>query len=208
MKIEPDNIYCGDCLELMKEMPDKSVDLVLTDPPYGIGAAREKPHNGWSDYGISDWDLQRPTKEYFNEIRRVSKNQIIWGGNYFSDYLSASMGWLFWDKGQRGFSLSDGELAWTSFNKALRVIDYSRAKALGDVKCHPTQKAVAVMNWCIMENTKPNDLIFDPFLGSGTTAVACIRTGRHYIGMEIDPTYFEIAQKRINLEKSQLRMEL
>jgi len=200
-------LYCGDCLEVMKDMSDKSVDLVLTDPPYGIGADEAAAKNegkwGWKDYGMTKWDKERPKKEYFEEIFRVSKNQIIWGGNYFTDYLYPSMGWLFWNKGQRNFSLADGELAWTSFDKALRAFDYSRALAMKDVKRHPTQKAMALMKWCLALRSVEGEEIIDPYIGSGTTAVACERLGRKWIGIEISEKYCEIAARRIDSEAKQ-----
>jgi DNA modification methylase len=230
--LEINKIYCGDCLELMGGLPDGSIDLLLTDPPYGINAddaahnaaqqrkkaqkpqdkitsaVKSKAGRGWIDYGPGGWDNKRPTRAYFHEMLRATKNQIIWGGNYFADMLPATMRWLVWDKGQRGFSLADGELAWTSYHKALRIIDYSRAKALGDGKAHPTQKAVSVMIWCILEHTDPGDTILDPFLGSGTTAVAALKTGRNFIGIEIDPKYCEIAQKRVDAELAQTKLAL
>ena len=186
----------ADCEEVLAQLPDKCVDLVLTDPPYGIGAGREKPHNGWIDHGISDWDLSSPSANAFKEIRRVSKNQIVWGGNYFTEHLPPSMCWFFWDKGQRDFSLADGELAWSSFNRALRVFSYSRAAALQEGKCHPTQKPVPLFVWCLMKYSKPGDLVIDPFCGSGTTALACHKTGRRFICIDREPKYIEIAQQR------------
>ncbi len=183
---------------------------MLTDPPYGIGAGKEKPHNGWKDYGINEWDNQTPSKEYFDEIMRISKHQIIWGGNYFIQYLYPSMGWLVWDKGQRNFSLADGELAWTSFQKALRIITVPRGRALLDGKQHPTQKSLEVIEACIMyaekNSEKPINIILDPFLGSGTTAIAAHNTGRFFIGIEKEPKYVEIARKR--LEQAQAQQSL
>ena len=184
----------------MKGIPDKSVDLVLTDPPYGIGAGKEKPHNGWKDYGISQWDNARPKQELFIEMARVSTNQIIWGGNYFADLLPPSMGWLVWDKGQRDFSLADGELAWTSFNRALRILDYSRAEALQDGRFHPTQKPMEIIRRILVDLSKEGDIILDPFLGSGTTAVACKELGRKFIGIEISEKYCQMAQRRLAQE--------
>lgn len=193
-----------DCLEFMRSMPDKSVDIVITDPPYGIGAAKEKPHNGWSDYGISQWDNERPKKEVFQEILRISKKSLIWGGNYFTDFLPPTMQWFIWDKGQRNFSLSDFEMAWSSEWKASRIFDYSRAQALQDGKVHPTQKPIALMKWCIEEmKVKNTEVIFDPFMGSGTTGVACMGIGRNFIGCEIDKAYFDIAEKRIKTASMQ-----
>ena len=204
--LELNKIYCADCLELMKEMEDNSVDLVLTDPPYGIGAGDERTHNGWVDYGHNTWDISVPDKSYFDEMCRVSKNQIIWGGNYFTDYLYPSQGWLIWDKGQRSFSLADGEMAWTSFDVATRIKSYARAKALKDKKMHPTQKALEIIKWCVLLRSEEGQTIFDPFLGSGTTAVACINTGRNFIGIEKDKDYFEIAQKRVKEAQGQARL--
>lgn len=147
--MELDKIIKGDCLDVLKEMPDKSVDLVLTDPPYGI-KADSNPIRSRFTHGKTNWDNERPTKEYFDEMIRVSKNQIIWGGNYFIDYLFPTMGWLVWDKQLRNFSLADGELAWTSFQKALRVFSQNRSnyKAM-DGNFHPTQKSEKLMEWCI-----------------------------------------------------------
>lgn len=187
-------IICGDCLDVMRDWHDDSVDLVLTDPPYGIGAdvaqnnaalsrikadGKSKAGRGWKLYEWTEWDKVRPEYNDFLLILRVGKNQVIWGGNYFADYLPPSQGWLVWNKGQRNFSLADGELAWTSYDKALRIFDYSRGKMLPtDDRKHPTQKPLALMKWCVERYTKPTDLIFDPFCGSGTTCVAAKMLGR------------------------------
>ena len=203
MKLKPNNIYQGDCLELIKDIPDNSIDLVLTDPPYGI-KADSSPIRGIYRYEKTNWDDERPKKEYFDEIFRISKNQIIWGGNYFIDYLYPSMGWIVLDKG-RNFSLSDGELAWTSFQKALRIFSVSRVKALMDGKVHPTQKSLKIMKRCIKYADKGSgnkiNLILDPFLGSGTTAVACKELGRKYIGIDISKDYINIAEDRLKRTK-------
>ena len=195
------SLYLGDCLEYMKTMTDKSVDAVITDPPYGInyinGGGRN-PKNGWRDFRADgNWDTWKPTKEYFDEMRRIAKTVIVWGGNYFSDSLPPSQQWLMWDKGQRDFSLADGELAWSSQNKAVRIFSYPRSAMLKENGYHPTQKPIALMRWCIDEIAAANGTIFDPFMGSGTTGVACMQLGRNFIGCEIDPKYFEIAKKRI-----------
>ena len=191
-------LYLGDCLEIMPEIG--AVDAVVTDPPYGIGAdkaaARNKGKWGWTYYGESDWDSERPLKPVFDLILQQSAQQIIWGGNYFTDFLPPRMRWLVWDKGQRNFSLADFELAWTSQNRAGRAFDYPRGLALQDGKQHPTQKPVELMKWCL-GFIPDSGSILDPFMGSGTTGVACVRTGRKFIGIEIDPDYFDIACKRI-----------
>lgn len=202
-------IYHGDCLEIMPLLP--KVDLVVTDPPYGINMDAElhakKGKNGYKDYGVSDWDSNTPPIEVFNLMRSIGKDQIIWGGNYFADKLPTSMCWLVWDKGQRDFSLADGELAWTSFHQALRIKTYARGKALQDGKVHPTQKSITVMKWAIQQ-CKYWDTpisILDPFLGSGTTLVACKELGRNGIGIEINEKYCAIAKKRlINTQRMML----
>ncbi len=207
-------INLGDCLDVMRLIPDKSIDLVLIDPPYGInygGQLKGKgdgnggaDKNGWKSYDCPDWDRERPKKEIFDEILRISKNQIIWGGNYFSDYLPSSQCWFVWNKGQRDFSLADGELAYTSFNKALRIFDYSRSKALQDGKIHPTQKPVALFKWCLDLCSKENDLILDCFSGSGTTAIACHDMKRNFICIEKDEDYYKKSCERLeNFKKQQ-----
>jgi DNA modification methylase len=188
-------IYHGDCREILPTL--EPVDLVLTDPPYGIGAGRERPHNGWRDYGIAEWDRERPAPDVFAAMRAVSTAQVIWGGNYFADLLPPSMQWLVWDKGQRDFSLADCEFAWSSLNKAARIFDHSRAAALMDGKEHPTQKPVALMRWCI-EFFPAAVTILDPFMGSGTTLRAAKDLGRKAIGIELEERYCEIAAKRLS----------
>ncbi len=192
-------LHLGDCLDYMRAMPDKAVDLLLVDPPYGIDIT-----NIWGDakynyrqYENTNFDKQRPDKQIFNEMLRVSKNQIIWGGNYFADLLPASSCWLIWNKMQRNFSLADCELAWTSFKKAARIFDFSRPSNLKENGFHPTQKPVPLMAWCLENYSNPRDLIFDPFMGSGTTGVACVKLNRRFIGCEISENYFKIAEKRI-----------
>lgn len=195
------DIYCGDCLEIMPLLP--KVDLCHTDPPYGIGIDIEfqskKGRNGYKLYDATDWDSAPPQQEVFDLIFSKSKDQIIWGGNYFADKLPIRMGWLVWDKGQRDFSLSDGELAWTSFNQALRIKTYARAKAMQDGKRHPTQKSVTVTKWAIQQ-CKYWDTpltILDPFGGSGTTAVACKELKKACTIIEINEKYCEISRKRL-----------
>jgi len=207
--LEINRVYCGDCLELMKEIPDKSIDLVLTDPPYGILNSC-----GWInqpgkrigkapqiDYSVSfDWD-ERPEKETFDEIIRVSNNQIIFGGNYFP--LPPSSCWIVWDRRNGECSFADCELAWTSFNTATRIFRYRWQGMLQEdmshkeERVHPTQKPLKLIEWCLLKYSQPGDTILDPFLGSGTTAVACVKTGRNYIGIEKEPKYVEIALKRL-----------
>jgi DNA modification methylase len=183
------------------------VDAVITDPPYGIGADSHagKKENGWNQWEISGWDKQRPDKKTFDLFLPLGKIVIIWGGNYFTDWLKPSMQWLSWDKGQDGFSLADFELAWTNQDKASRRINYARSLALKDGKQHPTQKPLAVMRWCINQAGNP-ETILDPFMGSGTTGVAAIQMGRKFIGIEREPKYFDIACQRIEQAVAQPRL--
>lgn len=203
------SLHLGDCLDVMRGMETGSVDFALTDPQYGIDhihAGGRSSNNGWSEnlyYG--EWDKVRPDKVYFDEILRVARVVVIWGGNYFSDYLPPKMRWLIWDKGQRNFSLADFEMAWTNQDKAGRIFEYPRSKALQDGKVHPTQKPISLMKWCMEVMRIPaGATVFDPFMGSGTTGVACAQTGRNFIGIEIDPTYYAIAEKRINAARQQM----
>lgn len=204
-------IINADFRDVLKELPDKSVDLLLTDPPYAIDIVRQlvkkDPYqkHGYKSWKLKEWDKERPTKKDFEEMIRVSKNQIIWGGNYFADLLPASQGWLVWNKGQRDFSLADGELAWTSYNKALRIFDYSRAQALKDGKIHPTQKPVALFEWILNLRTKENDLILDCYSGSGTTAVACYNLRRNFICIEKDSDYYKSSVERLETIQAQMR---
>jgi site-specific DNA-methyltransferase (adenine-specific) len=206
MKDMLNKIILGDCLDVMKDMPDKCVDLVLTDPPYGIGEdIRKKDNSGRLNWESNErWDLTIPSKEYFDEMIRISKNQIIWGGNYFIDYLSNTRCYLIWDKIQ-DFSGADSELAWTSFQKSAKTFRMSRIEFHAkENKIHPTQKPLALMSWCLERFSKPNDIIFDPFIGSGTTAIACIANNRQFIGIEKDPEYHRLACERVEKEKLNL----
>jgi DNA modification methylase len=192
-------VYCGDCLEVLPTLG--RFDAVVTDPPYGVfkktgtdGKMFGKETIYSTDDKAAGWDV-RPGAEVFAAIM-ATKKYVVWGGNYFADLLPPTMRWLVWDKGQRDFSLADCEFAWTSQQKAARVFNYARAKALLDGKEHPTQKPVALMEWCLgfLPDAKT---ILDPFMGSGTTLVACAKLGRKGIGIELDPDYFEIACRRV-----------
>lgn len=189
-------LYQADCAALLPTLG--KVSAIITDPPYGINAARTRnsAKDGWVDYGCDGWDLERPAKEVFDAMLKASYVQVIWGGNYFADYLPVSQQWLSWDKGQDGFSLADFELAWSSQDKACRRINYPRALALKDGKQHPTQKPLAVMRWCIEQAGNP-ETILDPFAGSGTTGVAALQMGKRFIGIEREPKYFEIMCERL-----------
>jgi site-specific DNA-methyltransferase (adenine-specific) len=195
-------------MELMARYPDKYFDLAIVDPPYGIGAENHagKKENGWKQWSKKNWDNQIPNKKYFEELKRVSKNQIIWGGNYMTEYLTPSMGWIIWDKGQRDFSLADGEMAWTSFNKAMRIWEYARAKTISDNKIHPTQKPVALYKWLLDKYAKQGDKILDTHLGSGSIAIACHDYGFDLTACELDKEYFDKAMQRINNHTAQTKL--
>ena len=208
-------IHCMDCLQGLREIPDKSIDLVITDPPYGIGEAAGKNKNRnqltqAKDYGNLEWDNQIPTAEYFDEIFRISKNQIIFGGNYFG--LPPSPCWIVWDKDNSG-DFADAELAWTSFKSAVRIFKWKWNGMLQeDMKhkedrIHPTQKPVKLFEWIIKNYVKEGDVICDPFFGSGSCLVAAVRMGHPFIGFEKEPTYFEKAQIRIKKAQEQGKLK-
>jgi len=204
-----------DNMELMSRYPDNYFDLAIVDPPYGIGA--DKAQNaggdkwGYKEYKDTDWDSGIPSAEYFKELFRVSKNQIVWGGNYMTDFLPPSMCWMIWNKMQRGFSLADGEMAWTSFNKAMRIYDLSRGAAIqennkGLDKFHPTAKPISLYHWCLEKLAKEGDKILDTHLGSGSIALACHDYGFELTACELDKDYFDASIKRINNHVSQQRL--
>ena len=199
------DLRCGDCLGIMRSMLNKSVDLILTDPPYGKKA--DKGTNGFGSsknrrYG-GGWDSKRPSKEVFDEMFRIGKNVIIFGGNYFADILPPSNHWIFWDKkGDIAFQnpFADGELIYTTFKKPIKRIVFKQQGFITDSKdkrYHPTQKPSELVEMLINEYSKEGDTILDCFMGSGTTGIACIRTGRNFIGIELDDGYFQTAKERI-----------
>ena len=194
-----------DCMELMKQFPDKHFDLAIVDPPYGIGADTHegKVENGWKQWNSSGWDKETPKAEYFKELFRVSKDQIVWGGNYFLDlWQSPCKGFIIWDKGQRDFSLADVEFAWTSFDRAARVFDLSRAEAKFENdktggRVHPTQKPVSLYKWILNKYAKEGMKILDTHLGSGSIAIACHDYKFDLTASEIDNNYYQAALKRV-----------
>lgn len=193
-------LILGDCLEIMPMLG--KVDAVVTDPPYGIGIDGQKENiNGKKSdrkyHEFMGWDSDTPDQKIFDLIFTCSKEQIIWGGNYFQDKVrKVGRGWLVWDKGQYGLTMSDGELAYGSQDKPLRIFTKNRADLKKDITQHPTQKPISLMKWCI-EQIPSAETILDPFMGSGTTLVACAKLGRKGIGIEISEKYFDIACRRI-----------
>lgn len=190
-------LYLGDCMEILPTLG--KVDAVITDPPYGMKRdgkpSSTSSHGGHKGYEFMGWDQEPPDADAFALILAAAERQIIWGANFYPQHLPPSMGWLFWDKGQR-ISQSDGELAFTNMQRALRVFTLNRAAIAQDGAVHPTQKPLALMKWCI-EQVGGAQSILDPFMGSGTTGVAAIQLGRKFIGIEREPKYFDIACRRI-----------
>ena len=201
------NVYNIDCMKGMVEYPDKYFDLAIVDPPYGIGnklvdgggTRKAKFDNNRNSV---KWD-QLPKKEYFIELFRVSKNQVIWGSNYFN--LPTTRCNIIWDKIQ-DFTGSDFELAWTSFDKASKAFRMSRVEAYSTGKIHPTQKPIALYKWLLDKYAKEGDKILDTHIGSGSSRIAAYDYGFDFIGFELDKDYFEAQEKRFNNHKQQLKL--
>ncbi len=191
-------IYHGDCLDVLPTLCQ--VDLVITDPPYGISQPQGggRGTHGWTDFRGDSWDAERPEDATIRMCIEKGRHVVLWGGNYFLGALPGGHRnkWLIWDKGQTDFSLADCEMAWCSWDGAVRRLVYPRALALKDGKQHPTQKPAEVMTWSITQAPE-GDILLDPFMGSGTTLVAAKRLGRRAIGIEIEEKYCEIAAKRL-----------
>lgn len=206
-------IFNSDCLEAMKEMPDKAFDLAIVDPPYGIGKTWSKSRNDrfFKNGSLHSYKNEKiPSKFYFKEISRVSKNQIVWGGNYFTKFLPPTNSWIVWDKVRDAdtSAMSEGEMAWTSFKSVLRV---KRFQWDGCFKCepgdkiHPHQKPVSLYKWLLRKYAPPPGAkILDTHLGSGSIAIACYDMGFDLTGYEIDKDYYDATQKRIENHKRQM----
>lgn len=199
-------IYNEDCLEALKKMKDNEFDLAIVDPPYGIEVNKMTLGGGKYKNKGKTWDSETPPQEYFNELFRVSENQVIWGANYMIDKIGIpSMGWIYWDKMNGSSDFSDGELAFTSFKRALRSykhhLSMDRSK-----RFHPTQKPIKLYEWVLMNYAKKGDKILDTHLGGGSIAIACHNLGYNLTGYEIDSEYYNLSMKRIEEHQSQLRM--
>ena len=203
------NITNEDNMQLMSRYDDNYFDLAIVDPPYGIDAAKMTMGKGSrNDTGKNkkkDWDNCIPNKEYFIELKRVSTNQIIWGGNYYLDFLNSTRCFLMWDKLDYNSDFASHELAWTSFNKNTKCFRRARNKG-NEQKIHPTQKPVKLYEWLLINYAKEGDKILDTHLGSGSIAIACHNLGFDLTACELDKEYFEAAMKRINNHKSQMRI--
>ena len=216
-----------DNMILMARYPDNYFDLAIVDPPYGIGFdGGHKPTQGKSGksntfnkeniiYKKGNWDNERPSNEYFEELKRVSKNQIIWGGNYFADLLEPKKGWIFWDKkitNANNTNYSDGELAWTSFDCVLRRFTYDWIgfgylnNPQKEKKTHPTQKPVQLYSWILKTYAKENDKILDTHLGSGSIAISCHDYDFELTACELDKEYYDKAIQRIKNHTNQQKL--
>ena len=208
----------GDCMEYLAGLKDEAFDLAVVDPPYGIdagntfGGEQRKSGNGAAmktAFEKKSWDIGIPDEAYFSELRRVSRNQIVWGANYMSHFLPPSMGWIVWDKDNGTTKFSDAELAFTSFERALRIWKYTwNGMIQGDMKnkesrIHPTQKPVKLYQWIFANYAKPTDRILDTHLGSGSSAIAAHYAGLEFVGIELDPDYYAAAVERFKRETAQ-----
>jgi site-specific DNA-methyltransferase (adenine-specific) len=194
-----------DNMALMARYPDNYFDLAIVDPPYGIGEDGGKARTRGSKRTNGEkkgWDNEKPNSEYFAELLRVSKNQIIWGGNYFADLLPASRCWLYWQKNMGG-DFADGELAWTSFDKVLK--QYTKRSETFD-RIHPTQKPVELYKWLLDKYAKEGDKILDTHLGSGSIAIACHDYGFDLTGCELDAEYYAKGIERVQRHVNQLKL--
>lgn len=206
-----------DCMAMMSRYPDKYFQLAIVDPPYGIGAAKrngsigqKKGQGKITSYKSKNWDSIPPNNDYFKELFRVSRNQIIWGANYFANYLPPSMGWIVYDKLQpEGVTFAMAELAFTSFNKSIKTFKTSRANmqncvsnndSIGfkNAKIHPTQKPISLYKWLLQNYANPGDKILDTHLGSGSSRIAAYELGFDFFACELDSDYFEAQEKRFN----------
>lgn len=204
-------LYNMDCMEYLRGLPDKCFELACVDPPYGIGAGGIAFKNGSSKsekpyFKKNDWDTSAPDNVYFDELKRVSNNQIIWGGNYFLDHLGSTRCMIFWDKTIHGNSYADGEIAWTSFDMNVRYFRENIAQTNSEGRIHPTQKSIKLYEWLLTNYAKPGQRILDTHLGSGSSAIACNNLGFELVGCELDRDYFDAACKRIEQANAQIRM--
>ena len=207
-----------DCMQGMKEFPDKYFDLAIVDPPYGIGENGDKNHTRGKlakakDYkDFSGMDLKPPSEKYFDELFRVSKNQIIWGANHFISKIPYdSSCWIVWDKDNTG-DFADCELAWTSFDSAVRKFKYRWNGMLQEnmknkeIRMHPTQKPIALYEWLLIKYAKPNDIILDTHVGSASSLIACYNTNHKFVGFELDEYYYKVSKQRLDTEMAQMRL--
>ena len=206
-------IINADCMDILKQLPDKCIDLVLCDPPYGIGIDGQKecfcknPKHNRKLHIKKEWDNNIPLKLVFDEIKRISKNMIIFGANYFNEYLEQGYkGWIIWDKGQRGLTMSDCEIIYSNFDYPTRIYTVNRANLIKDFTFHPTQKPLKLIQMILNDYSNENDLILDCFSGSGTTAIACHNLKRRFICIEKDYDYWKASVERLENAQAQLKL--
>lgn len=205
------DVFNVDCMKFMRQVPDNYYSLAIVDPPYGIGMEKgvcKASHEMFKDkkYG---WDSAPPSKEYFDELMRISKNQIIWGGNYFLEHIGNTRGFIIWDKLNPDRLFADCEFAWTSFDVVARIFKPKRVQELNridDGKIHPTQKPTLLYRWLLENYAKVGDNILDTHLGSGSIRIAAHMMGFDFTGLEIDEDYFNAQQKRFETYHEELGM--
>ena len=207
-----------DCMLMMARYPDDYFELSIVDPPYGIDANLKRGDTGKNkhikqkDYHVGDWDSEIPSKEYFTELKTVSKNQIIWGGNYFLDYLNNTSCMIVWDKVNGTNYYADCELAWTSFNTSVRKFEWrwhgflQQNMANKQDRIHPTEKPIALYEWILMNYAKEGDKILDTHRGSASLDIACHNLGFDLVTCELDTDYFNDGNKRLKQHQQQLTM--
>jgi site-specific DNA-methyltransferase (adenine-specific) len=205
-------VHLCDCMDFLRNLPDKAYDLAIVDPPYGhkrfdrpdciknnIGSSRLRK------YGHTDYNLNPPGQEYFNELFRVSKHQIIWGANYYNQFLPNSQGWIFWYKHQPVHNFADGEFAFCSIDLPAKCFDFKFFGSHGadQTRIHPNQKPIALYKWLLKNYAKPGQTIFDSHVGSGSIRIACHDMGFDFEGCELDPDYWQAQEQRYKIHVSQ-----
>ena len=203
-----------DNMQLMSRYEDNHFELAIVDPPYGLGDRLVKGGKNrglgtlrnLADNKVTTWDDEIPKPEYFKELKRVSKNQIIWGGNYFLDYLGKTDGFIVWDKMNGTNPMADAELAWQNVKGTTRMFRWHHFSGERTTKIHPTQKPVKLYEWLLMNYAKEGDKILDTHLGSGSIAIACHNLKYDLTACELDKEYFESAMKRIKRHQQQIQM--
>lgn len=211
--------YNLDCMDGMKEFPDKYFDLAIVDVPYGIGENGDKNHIRGKLAKSKDYrsfagnDLKSPDNNYFTELFRVSRNQIIWGANHFISKIPYdSSCWIVWDKDNGENDFADCELAWTSFDTAVRKVKYrwngmmQENMKKKEFRIHPTQKPVALYEWILNRYAKPDDIILDTHVGSASSLIACHNTNHRFVGFELDEHYYKLSKARLDAEMAQMNL--
>lgn len=202
-------VFNEDCMAGMARYPDKYFDLAVVDPPYGIENAFSASSRIRKYGQMKTVNEEKPQLGYFEELFRVSKNQIVWGYNHLSNILPATKEFIFWYKHQPVTSYSGGELAWTSFKKTAKCFDYPFFGGIGadkDGRIHPTQKPVALYTWIFQNYAKPGDKILDTHLGSGSSRIAAHEQGLDFVGFEIDKQYFDLQEERFEAHTAQMSL--